>query len=75
MRRSSRGWLRGRDWRARLTAYQTGDSERAYRMEYKLLTPHYREIEKYIHRRFNARHEWVNAPLADIIKAIKNYKP
>ena len=63
-----------KDWRARLNSYQTADSDRAYKIEYKYLTTHFREIEKHIHCHFPSRHEWVNAELKDIIKEIENYE-
>ena len=63
-----------KDWRARLHSYQTADSDRAYKIEYKYLTTQFREIEKYIHCHFPSRHEWVNAQLKDIIKEIESYE-
>ena len=63
-----------KDWRARLNSYQTADSDRAYKIEHKLLTTKFRELEKYIHHKFNARHEWVKADLKEIIKEIDNYE-
>ena len=63
-----------KDWRARLHSYQTADSDRAYKIEYKYLTTHFREIEKHIHCHFPSRHEWVNAELKNIIKEIENYE-
>ena len=63
-----------KDWRARLNSYQTADSDRAYKIEYKYLTTQFREIEKYIHCHFPSRHEWVNAQLKDIIKEIESYE-
>ncbi|MCY4275314.1 MAG: DNA methyltransferase [Gammaproteobacteria bacterium] len=58
----------------RLVAYQTADPERAYKIKYKLETPHFREIEKHIHEIFPNKHEWVQRELNEIIKAIENYK-
>ena len=63
-----------KDWRARLHSYQTADSDRAYKIEYKYLTTQFREIEKHIHCHFPSRHEWVNAELKNIIKEIENYE-
>ena len=63
-----------KDWRARLHSYQTGDSDRAYKIEYKYLTTQFREIEKHIHHHFQSRHEWVHAELNDIIKEIESYE-
>ncbi len=63
-----------KDWKARLTTYQTADPDRAYQLEYKFETHQYRELEKHIHQVFENRHEWVTAKLDDIKKAIHNYK-
>ena len=63
-----------KDWQVRLNSYQTGDPDRAYKLEYKFLTPKFREIEKHIHQKFKNRHEWVEAKLKDIISAIEQYK-
>ena len=62
-----------KDWQARLTAYQTSDPNRAYECEYKIETEKYRELEKYIHEKFENRREWVYANLDDIIKEMKLY--
>ena len=59
----------------RLVAYQTADPDRAYRIEYKLETPYFRELEKHIHDVFPNKHEWVTAELDEIVKAIKAYQP
>lgn len=59
---------------SRLSQYQTADPNRAYKLEYKLLTPHFWEIEKHIHDEFNGDHEWVTGDLAKIIAEIENYK-
>ncbi len=61
-----------KNWNARLNSYQTADPDRAYKMEYTKLTSHFREIEKYIHEKFDNKHEWVRGELADIIHAIDN---
>lgn len=61
------------DWQSRLSSYQTSDPNRGYKLEYKLLTPHYREIEKYIHEKFTNRHEWVRETLPNIKRAITIY--
>ena len=63
------------DWQSRLNSYQTSDPERQYKIEYKLLTPRFRETEKYIHKSFENKHEWVKGDLDAIIEAIKNHKP
>ena len=57
------------NWKSRLNSYQTSDPNRAYKLEYKVLTPDYLEIEKAVHDHFDNRHEWVRAELKDI----KNY--
>ncbi|MCY4358623.1 MAG: DNA methyltransferase [Gammaproteobacteria bacterium] len=62
-----------RNWKSRLNAYQTLDSDRRYRVEYKVETTDFREIEKYIHDVFPNKHEWVQADLKDITKTIKQY--
>ncbi|MCY4228054.1 MAG: GIY-YIG nuclease family protein, partial [Gammaproteobacteria bacterium] len=43
----------------RLAAYQTSDPKREYRIEFKLETPDFRELEKHIHKTFPNKHEWV----------------
>ncbi len=63
-----------KDYKARLNSYQTSDPDRGYRLEYKIHTPLFREIEQYIHNIFENKHEWVCADLQDIISAIKSYK-
>ncbi|MDD9823335.1 MAG: DNA methyltransferase [Gammaproteobacteria bacterium] len=60
---------------ARLNQFQTGDPKRRYQLEYKKMTPEYKTLEPYIHRQFDGDHEWVPGALADIIAAIKNYRP
>ena len=63
------------DAKARLNSFQTADPKRGYKLEFKILTAHYKTLEPYIHRKFNGDHEWVPGDLADVIHAIKNYKP
>ena len=60
-----------KDWKSRLTAYQTSDPNRGYECEYKIETEKYRELEKHIHEKFENRHEWVHASLDDIIGEMK----
>ena len=60
------------DPKARLTAYQTSDPNRGYKLEHKVLTPRYRELEKRIHDTFENRHEWVRASLSALIRALKS---
>ena len=62
------------DYKTRLNSYQTSDSLREYKLEYKKYTPLFREIEKYIHNKFENMLEWVKADLKDIINEIENYK-
>ncbi len=63
-----------KDYQARLKSYQTSDPNRSYCLEYKKYTPLFRSIEKYIHAKFDNKHEWVRGELEDIISAIENYK-
>ena len=63
-----------RDAKSRLKSYHTGDPNRAYTLEYSLCTEHYRPLERHIHQTFESRHEWVRAPLQDIIDEIKSYR-
>ena len=60
-----------KNYKSRLNSYQIGDPDRAYKVEFTLLTEKYREIEKHIHHKFNNKHEWVNGSLKDIIDEIK----
>ena len=62
-----------KDWKSRLNSYQTSDPNRNYKLEHKILTPHFRALEKYIHDTFDNRHEWVQADLKKLIQAIDNY--
>ena len=59
--------------KSRLTSYQTSDPLREYKVEFDMLTPHFRETEKYIHGKFPFDHEWVTGDLEEIIKAIKEF--
>ncbi len=63
-----------KDWKSRLNSYQTGDPERAYKIEYSFLTPHYREIEMRIHSLFPNKHEWVQGTVKDIKNEIEKFK-
>ena len=63
-----------KDYKSRFNSYQTSDPFRAYKLKFYFLTPYYREIEKYIHKKFNALGEWVHADLENIKRAIENYK-
>ena len=62
-----------KDYKTRLNSYQTSDPDRAYKMEYFYLTPHFRETEKYIHHLFDNKFEWIKANLEDIVQKIENY--
>ena len=64
------------DVNARLSSYQTADPNRGYKIEHKLRTPHFREIEKYIHgsEKYENKHEWVRGDLDEIKKDIDTYK-
>ena len=63
-----------KNWKTRLSSYQTADKDRDYSMVYKHLTTKYREIEKHIHNKFENLHEWVKAKKEDIIKEINWYE-
>jgi predicted small metal-binding protein len=52
---------------------QTGCPFRGYKIEFSIYTEHFREVEKKIHKHFNASHEWVDADLDKIIKKIKQF--
>ena len=55
-----------KNWQARLNSYQTSDPNRGYKMEYKLETAYFNQIEKAVHDFFINKHEWVKADLEDI---------
>ena len=55
-----------KDWKARLNSYQTSDPNRGYKLEYELLTPHFRAIEQHIHELFDNKHEWIRGELQHI---------
>ena len=59
----------------RQAQFNTGDPNRAYQVEFKLLTPHYKTLEKFIHRKFGGNYEWVPGKLEEIIQAMKDYSP
>ena len=58
----------------RLNSYQTSDPDRSYKIEFKFETPFFRDIEKFIHNKFENKHEWVKGELKDIIGEIEKYK-
>ena len=59
----------------RLNSYQTADPGRGFELEYSTSTPHYQEIERYIHDKYPNKHEWVTATLDEIKDSIETYKP
>ena len=63
-----------KDVHSRLNSYQTSDPDRNFKLEYKIHTHLFREIEKHIHEKFENKHEWVREKLENIIKEIENYK-
>ena len=62
------------NYKQRLNSYQTSDPNRAYKLEHKIHTAKYKEMEKHIHQFFNSRHEWVTAKLEDIKAEINKYE-
>lgn len=60
------------DMKKRLGSYQTSDPDRAYKIEFSILTPYFNEIEKRIHSDFDNHHEWVKGDLQKIKKAIES---
>ena len=60
-----------KDWKQRLNSYQTSDPSRQFKMEYKIRTTHFREIEHSTHEHFENKHEWLQGKLSDIIKFIE----
>ena len=62
-----------KNWKSRLNSYQTADSDRSYKIEFKLLTPHFNALERHVHTSFNSRHEWVEGNLEEVIKVMKNF--
>lgn len=60
---------------ALLNQCQTADPKRRYKLEFKKLTPEYKTLEPYIHRKFDGDYEWVTGELEDIVNATKNYHP
>ena len=61
------------DYKARLNSYQTSDPLRQYKLEYQILTSHFRELEKHIHDVFDNLMEWVKASKEQIIKEIEEF--
>ncbi len=56
---------------SRLNNFQTYDPNRSYKMEYKLETTNFNEIEKAIHNTFPNRYEWVKGHLEEIKSKIE----
>ncbi len=61
------------DYKKRLGGYQTSNPSRAYKIEFKVLTDRFIELEKHIHSHFKAKHEWGAADLQMIITETKNF--
>ena len=62
------------DVKKRLNSYQTSDPNRGYVLEYSFLTADFREIEAYIHEKYDNRHEWVREPdMQKIVKDIEGF--
>ncbi|MBC6400126.1 MAG: GIY-YIG nuclease family protein [Ekhidna sp.] len=59
--------------KSRLGSYQTGDPERNYKLEYSFFTPDFREIETYIHQKYENNFEWVKGTLEDIKNDIEGF--
>ncbi len=62
-----------KDIQKRLNSYQTSDPNRGYKLEYKVLTHNFRDMEKHIHTELQSRHEWVKADLETIKKAMRDF--
>ena len=61
------------DTNKRLGSYQTSDPDRGFEIEFKLKTHQYRDVEKFIHEKYENKHEWVRGKMDDIIRDIKNF--
>ena len=57
--------------KARLSSYQTSDPNMGYKMEYKVQTTDWLEIEKSVHEHFPNKREWVKAELKEIKKYVE----
>ncbi len=62
-----------KDWKSRLNSYQTSDPNRGYDLEHKVLTQHFRALEKHIHTKFDNKHEWVKGDLNEIQKEMETF--
>ena len=58
----------------RIENYQTSDPNRGYKLEHRKFTHLFRETEKFIHEKYDSKHEWVKGNLQDIIDDVKNYE-
>lgn len=54
--------------------YNIGSPERDYKVEAYRTTHFYKELEKYMHKKYNASHEWIYGDLDDIIKTLNEWK-
>ena len=61
--------------KSRFNSYQTSDPQRQFKLEYSILTQHYRELEHHIHTTLENKFEWVKASVQDIVNEMKNYRP
>ena len=61
------------DTKRRLNSYQTSSPARDYEIVYEIETVYYAECEKYIHDKFQADHEWVEAGAEQIKSAINAF--
>lgn len=57
--------------KSRLNSYRTSDPDRQYKEEYKILTPHYKALEKHIHTVRDNNYEWVYGPVEEIKRDMK----
>ena len=62
-----------KDVKERLSAYQTSDPDRAYKLEFSHETHLFRETEKHIHDTFENKHEWVTGDMEEIQRAIVKF--
>ncbi len=71
------GWLKigiAKNVKKRLSSYQTADLYRRFKVEYSKETKYCRAIEKYLHKKYENKYEWIKAPLKTVINEIENYK-
>lgn len=62
-----------KDVKRRLNSYQTSDPLRAFKLEYSIETPYYKEVEDQVHEKYDGDrlNEWVQGDLAEIKTTIK----